>query len=74
MCSAMGRVTSATVVDHIVPHRGNNELFWDKSNWQALCKPCHDRHKQRLEKSGTEVGCGLDGVPIDKTHHWNRSG
>jgi 5-methylcytosine-specific restriction protein A len=18
-------------------------LFWDEDNWQALCKPCHDR-------------------------------
>ena len=32
----------ATVVDHIVPHRGGRELFWDEKNWQPLCKPCHD--------------------------------
>lgn len=32
----------ATVVDHIVPHRGDLKLFWDQENWQALCKPCHD--------------------------------
>lgn len=25
------------------PHRGDQKLFWDESNWQALCKPCHDR-------------------------------
>jgi 5-methylcytosine-specific restriction protein A len=31
------------VVDHIVPHRGREQLFWDESNWQALCKPCHDK-------------------------------
>lgn len=33
----------ATVVDHIKPHRGDYALFWDESNWQALCKKCHDR-------------------------------
>ena len=33
----------AECVDHIVPHRGNKILFWDKSNWQALCKECHNR-------------------------------
>ena len=33
----------ATVVDHITPHRGNQELFWNRDNWQALCKPCHDK-------------------------------
>lgn len=32
----------ATVVDHIVPHRGDDRLFWDEENWQALCKNCHD--------------------------------
>lgn len=35
--------TKATVTDHIIPHRGDRKLFWDESNWQALCKPCHDR-------------------------------
>jgi len=33
----------ATVVDHITPHRGNMQLFWDPTNWQPLCKTCHDR-------------------------------
>jgi 5-methylcytosine-specific restriction enzyme A len=33
----------ATVVDHIIPHKGNMELFWSVSNWQSLCKKCHDR-------------------------------
>ncbi len=32
----------ATVVDHIVPHGGDKARFWDSSNWQPLCKPCHD--------------------------------
>ncbi len=32
----------ATVVDHIRPHKGNQELFWDVTNWGALCKRCHD--------------------------------
>ena len=42
-CQAAGRLAPATVVDHIVPHRGNQELFWDETaSWQGLCKPCHD--------------------------------
>jgi len=41
-CERHGRVTPATVVDHIVPHKGNLELFWDESNLQPLCKRCHD--------------------------------
>lgn len=41
-CQKHGRYTKATVVDHIVPHKGDMTLFWDESNWQALCKTCHD--------------------------------
>ena len=40
-CARQGRATAATEVDHIVSHKGNRELFWDRSNWQGLCKRCH---------------------------------
>lgn len=36
-------VVPATVVDHIVPHRGDRALFWDRKNWQPLCETCHNR-------------------------------
>jgi 5-methylcytosine-specific restriction protein A len=49
MCSAAKRVTAANVVDHIIPHEGNQELFWDESNWQSLCKPHHDTDKAEQE-------------------------
>ncbi len=42
-CQERGLLVKATVVDHIVPHRGDEKLFWDTANWQALCKRCHDR-------------------------------
>lgn len=42
-CALYGIKTIATVVDHIVPHKGDYNLFWDSNNWQALCKECHDR-------------------------------
>ena len=42
-CMKQGRYTKATVVDHIKPHRGDPKLFWDRTNWQSLCKPCHDK-------------------------------
>lgn len=41
-CKEQGKLTKAAVVDYIKPHRGDENLFWDKSNWQALCKSCHD--------------------------------
>jgi 5-methylcytosine-specific restriction endonuclease McrA len=48
-CEREGRVTSGTVVDHIVPHRGDMTLFWTRSNWQTLCKTCHDSVKKAEE-------------------------
>jgi 5-methylcytosine-specific restriction protein A len=49
----------ATVLDHIVPHRGSRELFWEQSNWQALCVACHGRKTARecLASSGWGEGC-----------------
>jgi 5-methylcytosine-specific restriction enzyme A len=42
-CMEQGRLTIATVVDHIIPHKGDKKLFWDSNNWQALCASCHSR-------------------------------
>ena len=42
-CKKNGVVEAATVVDHIKPHQGDEELFWDQNNWQSLCKQCHDQ-------------------------------
>lgn len=41
-CEAKDKVTAATVVDHIVPHRGNKRLFDDPNNHQPLCDRCHN--------------------------------
>lgn len=48
-CARAGKVTPATVVDHIIPHRGDIELFWDVDNWQALCTKCHNEKTGRGE-------------------------
>lgn len=46
-CLKHGRYTKATDVDHIKAHRGDKDLFWDMSNWQALCHSCHSRKTNR---------------------------
>ncbi|NBE05941.1 HNH endonuclease [Rhodobacter sp. CCP-1] len=46
-CARDGLVVAAREVDHIVPHRGDPKLFWKRSNWQGLCKPCHSRKTAR---------------------------
>lgn len=71
MCAQQGKVTPATVVDHIIPHKGDAELFWAHDNWQPICKPCHDQHKQRAEKGGGLMGCDKEGVPLDPGHSWS---
>lgn len=35
-------------VDHVCPHHGDHDLFWDEANWQTLCESCHDS-KTRAE-------------------------
>lgn len=49
-CLRHGRYTKSEVVDHIVPHRGSFQLFWDRRNWQALCKSCHDKKTAKEER------------------------
>lgn len=36
----------ATIADHIVPHRGNVELFYNESNLQPMCWSCHSKKTQ----------------------------
>lgn len=81
-----GMDVAASVVDHIKAPKlkeatdsGDAErinearlLFWDRGNWQPLCKPCHDSAKQRAEKTGGVPGCGTDGRPLDPGHHWHQ--
>ena len=57
VCESNNNVTVATVVDHIIPHKGDMNLFWKQSNWQPLCKPCHDR-KTATEDSNFATGRG----------------
>jgi len=40
MCLAAGRVTAATLVDHILPVRDGGELL-SEANLQSLCTECH---------------------------------
>lgn len=64
MCEAEGRVTAATVVDHMDPHRGDEAVFWDESRWQSLCASHHSSDKQRQERSGKPARrIGADGWP-----------
>lgn len=61
------RCVQATVVDHRIPHEGDQALFWDRKNWQSLCKSHHDGTKQALERSGKpRLAFGPNGEPIEQ--------
>lgn len=70
-CRDEGKRTHATVVDHIIPHRGDEQIFWDKSNWQPLCKQHHDGDKAVIEARGYSDRIGVDGWPVDPVHPSN---
>lgn len=72
MCRQRGKLTPANVVDHILPHRGDAALFWDRANLQSVCKLCHDSAKKRKEAGGVAQGCDLRGMPLDHDHHWRK--
>lgn len=66
MCQEQGRVVPASVVDHVIPHKGDAMLFWSPDNWQALCKRHHDSTKQQAERaSQSGAGCDASGRPLD---------
>lgn len=58
-CLKNGRFTPATEVDHIIPHKGDMVLFWNRKNWQALCHKCHSTKTVRED--------GGFGRPVCKT-------
>lgn len=49
-CQAMGLIVPASVVDHVDPHHGDPDKFWDTTMWQSACSWHHDSVKQRLEQ------------------------
>ena len=65
-CEREKRITAATVVDHITPHEGDDALFWDEDNWQALCQRCHNTVKAQEEgRHRKRPHIGLDGYPVE---------
>lgn len=49
VCAECG-TQAATIVHHKIPHRGDQKLFWSRSNWMPVCQPCHDGPIQSRER------------------------
>lgn len=72
LCQAEGRVTAATIVDHIKPlaHGGSDE----DENTRNLCDAHH--RQVTIEQFGFDVARGERGVdvhgrPLDRDHPWS---
>lgn len=63
MCLQSETIMIADTADHVVPHRGDPDLFWN-GELQPLCASCHSRDKQREETGKSVVRFGPDGWPV----------
>ena len=70
LCTASGKITIATIVDHVERHFGNADKFWG-SELQSVCRPCHEGRKKFIESRGYDRAVGIDGWPIDPNHPAN---
>jgi len=61
-------VTNATVVDHIIPHKGDYKLMYDQNNLQSLCKYHHDV-KTATEDGGFGRPVGRGRFEIKENNH-----
>jgi hypothetical protein len=66
-CKADGRIVAAQVVDHIVAHNGDWNLF-ARGELQSLCAPCHDSRKRTIDLRGYSMACDEQGNPTDPNH------
>jgi len=75
-CLRHGRVTAATVCDHVDPKTKLDPATFFSGPFQSLCddRPwrCHSSVKQSEEKLGFVKGTNAEGRPLDANHPWNR--
>jgi 5-methylcytosine-specific restriction enzyme A len=67
MCAAAGHTEISTVVNHRIPHRGDQTLFWEKANWEGTCGPHHDQIVEPPDKAPL-TGVTREGRPTDPAH------
>lgn len=72
-CLQGGRRVGANTVNHRIPHKGDEGLFFDPANHQSVCKPHHDGPIQKAEGLGFSPAVDAGGWPTDPRHRANRS-
>lgn len=75
-CEAMGRITPANTVDHIVPISDGGPVFPGHDGLASYCAACHSAKTARGTEAGAiksrkpRKGCNPDGTPLDPAHPW----
>jgi 5-methylcytosine-specific restriction protein A len=76
MCLKAGRLTPATVCDHVDPKSKATEEGFFAGPFASLCDAepwrCHSSLKQIIEERGFSSEVGPDGLPTDPNHPFNR--
>ena len=52
LCIGKYPAGNSPVANHIIPHKGDQALFWDRSNWQTLCRSHHSAKTARENAGG----------------------
>ena len=52
-CLKVGAVEPSTQADHVRPHCGDEDAFYDMDNLQGLCSACHSRKTMHEQRSGS---------------------
>lgn len=54
-CALVEDVKAADLTDHLYPHGGDQDVFWNRTYWISCCTDCHNGFKQRVERKGREA-------------------
>jgi 5-methylcytosine-specific restriction protein A len=65
-CKALGLLTPASIVDHVVPHHGDFTAFMH-GELQSLCPKCH-ASKWADDRRGFSPMVDASGRPVDPRH------
>ena len=67
-CAKRGRVTVATIRDHIIPLAEGGEDVPENT------QPFKTKAESARGRGALLRGCDEDGVPVDRGHHWRKKG
>lgn len=71
-CKALGRITPATVCNHLNKVAKATVEGFFRGPFSSLCSDCHDAGEQKAESAGYTAEAGADGWPTDERHPANR--